>query len=455
MNRLSNILPKTMTGQMIAVLSLSLSLLLAFFIVLEVTNYQDALETAKSEATVKRFNKLMPILNTLERTQIPSFLETTSKCHEGYSVSKLPFNQQRQTSQTTQLERQIAASLGKDVEQVSVTFATLEREDFSYNQCAQSDIKFPMEGVVVSVRLDDNSWVNAEVHHEWHFSYMFDWVLKISGAFIFISSFGIFFIYWLNRPLASLTEAAQSFARGLEPEIVIEKGPADIKKAIQAFNKMQQRVADEVAKRAHTLAAISHDVRSPLTALRLKVELINDEATRNDLILSINKMEDITASALEFLKSEASQETKKKTDLTSLVESECSEFSEMGLPVKFKASQSYHYLCQPDSLASAVRNLVENAVKYGKEAEVSIGSDSNFIDIRVRDKGPGIPENKIAEVLEPFKRLSKARESHQGGFGLGLAVVLAVVEKHQAKLELQNHQPSGMSVIVRLPILSN
>jgi signal transduction histidine kinase len=232
---------------------------------------------------------------------------------------------------------------------------------------------------------------------------------------------------------------------------VAEEGPVDLRRAIRSFNAMQRQVAGEMARRTGTLAAISHDVRTPLTALRVKAEMVDDPELRKSLIASVERMERITASALEYLKGESRGEPMRAVDLSALLESECAEFEELGHDVAFVGEYGVQGMCRPEALARAVRNLIDNAVKYGDATRVSLRTASNFVEIAVTDHGPGIPEEKLRLATEPFERFSTARETDRGGFGLGLAIVRAIAEGHEGDLVLQRNEPRGLVATIRLP----
>jgi signal transduction histidine kinase len=230
-----------------------------------------------------------------------------------------------------------------------------------------------------------------------------------------------------------------------------EDGPIDLRRAIRSFNAMQRQVAGEMARRTSTLAAISHDVRTPLTALRVKAEMVDDPDVRASLIASIERMERITASALEYLKGESRGEPLRAVDLSALLESECAEFEELGHDVSFVGEHGVQSVCRSEALARAVRNLINNAIKYGKSARVSLRVESSFLEIAVADEGPGIPEDERRRAIEPFERLSTARETDSGGFGLGLAIVRAIAEGHEGSLALTKNEPHGLVATIRLP----
>ena len=179
--------------------------------------------------------------------------------------------------------------------------------------------------------------------------------------------------------------------------------------------------------------------------------MVDDDETRRDLVASIDKIDKVIASGLEYLQGESRTEPLREVDLSTLLASECSDFDESGQNARFVGEKGVRFNCRPDALARAVRNLIENANKYGDGAVVDLRSGEQYVDITVLDTGPGIPADKIDEALEPFRRLSMARESQQGGFGLGLAIVDAVTKGHDGQLLLEANNPSGLAATIRLP----
>jgi len=437
-----------------AVLALSFSLLLAVLAMLELLQNKTVNEWARSDFTVSRLARLKPVIENIRDEEIAQFVETISRCHEGYSLSRGPYSGGDRSEQTQIIETEIGQALSLSPDSIQVRTAQFSKDDFSYRDCAPSEMTFPLNGMVISLRMRPDQWLNAEIHpHEWHItSTMTGWLIRSSAAFILVGAVAFLFVRRLSKPINNLTNAAKAFGTGLAVAEIEETGPPDIKRAIRSFNSMQREVANEVKRRSNTLAAISHDVRSPLTALRVKAEFVDDEEVRADLIKSVDKMERITASALEFLKGESRTEPKRQVDLGALVESECADFKELGAAVSFSCPENVLYSCRPDALARAVRNLIENAVKYAGAADVVLRKADDQIEIVVSDCGPGIPSHKMALVLEPFERLSAARESDEGGFGFGLAIAKAVTGGHDGVFELASNVPRGLVAIIRLPV---
>jgi len=450
--RIARLVPQSMEAQMIAILALSLLSLFIALITLEVTGRKNALQTAQSEQTLQRLQQLYPMLQRVSAEELPSVIDVLSSCHEGYTLTDQPFAGGRTTAETDRLRSRLAQALALDERSLSIGYALLRPGQFSYWKCNPAEIDLPAQGIVVSLRLPSGKWFNKEVHpHEWHIREKLGWLLRASVVFAFVGGIAIFFIHRLSRPLNKLTDAARRFGQGLQASTLAEEGTTDLRRAIRAFNVMQREVADEIARRTNTLAAISHDVRTPLTALRIKAEMIDDAEVRHELIASIERMERITASALEFLRGQSRNEPLQRVDLSALIESECVDFEETGRSVTFTGEHGIMSACRPDALARAVRNLIDNAVKYAGAAVVSLRCAPDGVTISVSDHGPGIPADQRHAALEPFGRLSPARENRQGGFGLGLAIARAVAEGHDGTLVLADNEPTGLIATISLP----
>lgn len=439
-------------GQLMTILGASLLALFAAVIALELVEHDTPLETAAGGRTLERLRSLVPVLQRIDADNVGAVVGLASSCHAGYSVTESPYRTTASTADTRRLESSLVRELSLDPQRLKAGHARLTREDFSYRRCGPWEIELPMDGIVISVQLQSGRWLNAEVHpHEWHFRQKLDWLLKVTAAFVFVGAVALFFIRRIGRPMNQLTAAARRFADGMEATEVAEDGPIDLRRAIRSFNAMQRQVAGEMARRTGTLAAISHDVRTPLTALRVKAEMVDDPGVRESLIGSVERMERITASALEYLKGESRGEPLRAVDLSALLESECAEFEELGHDVSFIGEHGVQSTCRPEALARAVRNLLDNAIKYGGSARVSLRVESGFMEIAVADEGPGIPEDERRRAIEPFERLSTARETDSGGFGLGLAIVRAIAEGHEGGLALTKNEPRGLIATIRLP----
>ncbi len=448
--------PQGITGQMMATLIALLVLLLGILTALEYFEYDTVMDTAEGPLTVERLRRILPVFKNLDQTAAQTYVDNVGHCHDGYTLSPQPHQSITVTAKTQSLAYKLANQLSLSPDKVSLGFALLHRTDFAYKQCSAEEMAFPVDGIVISIELTSGQWLNAEVHpHEWHLTpSLLDWIVRSTTAFVLVGIVAFFFVRRLSNPLKALANSASAFASGLQLRALEESGPREVRQTIQAFNVMQRQVVDEMKRRNATLAAISHDLRSPLTALRLKAELVEDSKLRADQIASIDKMERTTATALTFLKGEARSEKRRLVDLGELVASECDDFRESGCAITFDYPVRITYRCRTEALARAVRNLIENAAKYAGSADVSITATDQAIEITVSDHGPGIPADQFDRALLPFERLSVANDSPSGGFGLGLAIAKASVAGHDGSLHLAANQPSGLMATIRLPLSS-
>ncbi|MFT4176726.1 MAG: ATP-binding protein [Luteolibacter sp.] len=253
----------------------------------------------------------------------------------------------------------------------------------------------------------------------------------------------------ISLPLRHLSAAAEKLGRGEEIDLLPESGPDDIRSTVAAFNRMQIRLHRFVEDRIRMLAAIGHDLRTPLTSLRLRSEFVSEPEVREKLLATIDEMQAMTESALAFARSEAASEPTRKVDLNALLESLCDDLVELGWNVAFTEGQRVTCNCRPDSLRRAVRNVIENAVRYGDQARVSLQPSAEGVDILVDDDGPGIPEELREKVFSPFVRLEASRNRNTGGVGLGLSIARSILRGHGGEITLVNG-PQGFRVQIHL-----
>ena len=448
----------TVENQIVAILGIAFIVLLAGSMIYQVSQHSNVVDEAKSDSTINAITFRVPLLERIKPEELQSFIAETSVCHKGYTVTKEPYLPHAASPTTNDIRDIVLEELNrlesdKSENDIAISRTEFSRDDFAYAQCKPDEFDYPVDGIVISTRMNTGEWLNVEIHaHKFQFfGESFFPTLRIYLFFALIGAVTLFFIRRFTKPLSNLTRAASKFGSDLQVDEIEEKGPADIRHAIRSFNAMQQEVRDEVKRRTQMLAAVGHDIRTPLTALRIKVELIENDEAREEIIASIEKMERITASALDYVRGESRSEPKQYVDLRALIESECSEFEELGKSVCFKGEHNLHYHCRPIALARAIRNLVDNAIKYSAAADVELVKGDEYIQIRVLDEGPGIPDDKIADVFDPFTRLSEARESEQGGLGLGLAITKAIVDGHDGILKLEANEPQGLKAIIQLP----
>ena len=252
------------------------------------------------------------------------------------------------------------------------------------------------------------------------------------------------------RPLYDLTAAASVVARGGVAPHVAENGPDDVRTAAIAFNQMTEKVSRTMESQRHLLSAVGHDLRTPITAMRINLEFVEDEELREGLQQNLDELQDLTEQVLAAARG-ASGEAKRNVDLSALVESICADLDDMGEPVTWQNHSPAPVNCRPNEIRRAVRNLVENAVAYGSKAEVQIANASDGYDIVIEDDGPGIPEDERVRVFEPFVRLESSRNAATGGTGLGLTLAKAIAEGHGGQIVLENRTQGGLRARMHLP----
>jgi signal transduction histidine kinase len=214
---------------------------------------------------------------------------------------------------------------------------------------------------------------------------------------------------------------------------------------------MQARLRGMIDDRTKMLAAISHDFRTPLTLLRLRVENVEDAAEREKMLSTIADLNKMVATTLEFASGATQQPVRRPTDLAALIESIADDLADAGLPVSMDAAQPIIYACDPATLKRALTNLIDNAVKYGGRAELAIHETPQTIEIMIDDAGPGIPEEELTHVFEPLYRLESSRSRETGGMGLGLAIALSIIRAHGGQLTLSNRAEGGLRALICFP----
>jgi signal transduction histidine kinase len=252
------------------------------------------------------------------------------------------------------------------------------------------------------------------------------------------------------RPLSELTAAASVIANGGNAPHVDENGPDDVRNAAIAFNKMTGEVIRTLESQRHLLSAVGHDLRTPLTAMRINLEFVEDDDLRDRLQENLDELQVLTEQVLSAARGTGG-ESRRNVDLSALVESLLADLDGLGEPVSWQAHEPAPVNCRPNEIRRAVRNLVENAVAYGRKADVQIAERADGYDVVVEDSGPGIPESDRQRVFEPFVRLESSRNAATGGTGLGLTLVKAIVEGHGGAIMLENREGGGLRARMHLP----
>lgn len=254
-----------------------------------------------------------------------------------------------------------------------------------------------------------------------------------------------------TRPLKRLAQAAKDLGNDINHPPLKLTGASEIRQASAAFNAMQARIRQHIFQRTQMLAAITHDLQTPLTRLRLRLEKVRDDELQQRLVGDLSAMQEMVREGLDLARSMDTTETMQALDLDSLLGSVCCDATDAGQQVEIKGSVNRALMGRPMALRRCLVNLIDNAVKYGTRAIVSVESAGGQARIRIRDNGPGIAPDELARVFEPFYRIETSRSRESGGTGLGLTIARNIAEQHGGSITLANHPAGGLEVTLTLP----
>lgn len=277
------------------------------------------------------------------------------------------------------------------------------------------------------------------------------------GTAILLMLIATLFLRNQIRPIVQLARAAEQFGMGQEMvEFTSSRGASEIKRASSAFRTMADRIRRTVSSRTEMLAGISHDLRTPLTRMKLEIEMGKiDQATRDALEAEIDEMRSMIDEYLDFARGDAG-EPMEPVDVGQLLRDLIEAYRRQRRPVELAACEPAMMMMRPQAMRRALTNLIDNALRYGKTASVELEQSIGFIRIKVSDKGPGIPEEEFETVFKPFTRLETSRNVKTGGVGLGLSIARDIALSHGGNISLENHKDkqgevTGLEVTLRLP----
>lgn len=310
-----------------------------------------------------------------------------------------------------------------------------------------------VETMLVSVPLPGSGWLNFTARLEapepfW--SLRFGLSMAVMLAAIAILSAVV--VHYLTRPLATFARAAHRLGVDVMAPPLPENGPVEVRQATHAFNEMQARIQRFVEDRTQMIAAISHDLGTPITRMRLRAEFVEDAEQQRKMLADLDDMEKMVSSALAFARDEAAQEPQERVDFRTLLQRICDDAGDAGFEVALDiGDHAVPYDCRPVALRRALSNLIDNAVKYGLQARVSLVEAADEIVVVIDDNGPGIAPDRQEDVFKPFHRIEISRSRETGGTGLGLTVARTIVRAHGGDVTLRNRDEGGLRVSVNLP----
>lgn len=475
MSRIKKLLSSSFVAQTIALVLLALIVAQLVSLFILGYAYRHAISDINHNARIQQISSLVELLESSPADQYPTILAASRNRYNWYSVSHESKTFGKSWSRG---EKMVAHSLERVLGdkyqhkvRVKIKSENLDRS-FDLEDCDDCfdsrrkhryrDQKFEHRqreafartskiiSLQISVQMENGLWLNLRSSAPKQPKLAIGHILLFMGiSMLLVIAVLLLMMRRITQPLKHLTSAAQRLGIGEQVEPLPEKGPKDIRETIYAFNQMNSRLQRFVSDRTRMLAALSHDLRTPITTMRLRVELMPDSPDRDQLLNTLDEMQQMSEATLAFMRQASDTEATRKVELNAMLDSLCEDYIEMGQNVQYTEAEETIISCRPVSMKRALRNLIDNAVKYGNQARVNLSTKGEKVCIVIEDSGPGIPEDRMDKVFEPFFRLEQSRSRDTGGIGLGMAIARNIIRNHGGDIRLEN-TGGGLKVIINL-----
>lgn len=464
-----NIWPRRAGGQLALLLIVVLLVAQGITIGILAGERQGALRSASQEHVLERFADAYTLLDTADPERQSRILRALSTPTMRLTIDTSPaLTSDGAPPITDQLQSQL--SLSRDQLRTSVendNLACLQNHDSDHDEDDEHDKHEDREDhherdeeheerecpplLKASLALSSGQWFNASAQPS---APSWLWLkATLSGVgitAILLTLTVLLAIRRILQPVNELSLAAQAFGQGQKAQIA-ERGPEDIREVIRAFNQMQHQVSKAQEDRERLLAALAHDLRTPITSMRLRVEMLPEGEDRERLLATLEEMQTLSEATLDFIRG-STTEHYRRYDIATLLDSLCSDLQDIGLAVEYHDSPRCVLQGQPQALRRALRNLIENGVTYGRRVEVKLSSTEHHAIVTIIDRGPGIPAAEREKVFEPFYRLEQSRSRDTGGAGLGLAIARTLIRGMGGEIHLGSGPDGlGLEVTITLP----
>ena len=476
--------PKSLAGQLTVMLVIALVVAQTLAIILFAGERAQAFRTAYRENVVGRTAALMRLVESTPETAHDGMMQAASSQFVRFALTDQPeLEADENDARANEFADDLAAALEIDRARLRVALTEenydplprfdwwrfrKERHDF-WQGMSEEDIQRWREWrerrrerreqrdrvtwIAFSISMPDGKWLNGQTGPAPlppPFGALFLTSLLLS--LIAVAATGLLVARRITRPMRRLAAAADRVGRGEAIEPLKEQGPEEVRKGVRAFNEMQERLNRFVRDRTHMLAAISHDLRTPLTSLRLRAEMVDDKEMRERMVATIDEMTGMIDATLDFVRAEGRREETRDTDLAAMARAVADEFDTEGARVKVDGGAPVAAPVRPMALRRALRNVIENAVHYGGGAAVRFEEHAGEVLVLVEDDGPGLPDEDLEAVFEPFVRGETSRSRETGGVGLGLAIARTILRGHGGDVRLENREEGGLRAILSLPL---
>ncbi|WP_299938396.1 ATP-binding protein [uncultured Pelagimonas sp.] len=443
---LRRFLPSRLASQLLALMMGALVLAFVLTGVVMVNLQTRAGDMARVTIAAERTNELLTAMNAISPQGQADFAKAASTHTTRITVSTIPIVRETAPDIRSQaLFDLIAAETESDARVAVLSRVQTAATDDPRNAGRNREV------IMVSVPLADPSrWMNITVrepitlHTSADQSFL---LVALTIMALLVAGVVWLFVRRLTRPLTELAQAATRAARGDLSTPISETGPVELREAAAAFNAMQSEISRFDVERTRTIAAVGHDLRTPMTSLRIRAEMIDEDALREPMITTLDQMTAMADGLITYAKDGQEEDRVPDLDLAELLGKLC-----RNRGVLFRATANPIVTAAPISLSRAVGNLIDNAVRHGggEDVAVSLSQDKQDVLITVSDLGPGIPEDRMATIFEPFTRVENSRNTVTGGAGLGLSIARRIVRAHGGELLLRNRDPLGLEAVIKL-----
>jgi len=449
------LVPSSLSGQLALLLLLAVVVAQGVAIGLFTAERSEAVHHAHRENVIARAGTVARLLREAPPELHEAILTAASNDEARFTLAPEPLIDAAGSGErAVSIARDLSVALGVGEERVKVTplaFALLfdldHEDDHDHDEGHEGSHWF-----AASAKLPDGQWLNVAVGPPptvpaWGWTFLLSLLLSALA----VATVAVLMGRRIQKPMRNLAAAAGRLGRGEEMDELPETGPLEIRSTVRAFNLMRDRLNRYMRDRATMLAAISHDLRTPITSLRLQAELVEDGTSRTRMLGTLEEMQRIAEDTLAFIREDMRREGTRTVDLHALIDSVAVDLADIGHELTVLDTARVLVACRPVALRRAFRNLLENASIHGVRATVRIVQGDEGLNVVIEDEGPGISTTDRERVFEPFVRLDESRSAEKGGTGLGLAIARTIVRGHGGNIRLENRAEGGLRVTVVLP----
>lgn len=461
---INKILPKSLIGQISLIMLLGVLLILSVTLQFFSDDRQRALNYVSSDSTLERVSSLITILNSTPIALHDEILGASQG--RGFRLSldnKAAVTEPGSAELSEKLSALLLISDVKDIRIVAANINLPDRkrepkyvhENKRLERKLKDRFKSKLSG---SISLSEGHWLNFRSAIDEEVSRVpaqtIIWVV-ISTLFILMAMAWI--VKRALRPIETLAVVAKRVGSERDFKTIPEEGPSEVIPAITAFNQMQANLSDFIDDRSKMLAAISHDLRTPITSLRLRLEFIDPGEDQRRMLETVHQMEKMLKATLDFAKDDAHKEAKQELEVISLLTTICDDYRDRGIDINLTSEDKLIFRLWPIAFRRVIENIINNSVAYGKDSagnvhiSVDVKLNTENLTIVISDTGEGIDESLFDEVIKPFVRLDKARDTEDSSVGLGLAISHGIIQAHAGRMVFKNQPAGGLSVEITLP----